>query len=88
MLWKEYRLTRTRTATAADENGQRRVLELLDGCVLIELDGAPAQIVKVPFEQALTLASQLTRGSAPLAKAQSATPFWLRVFFAIFGGGS
>jgi hypothetical protein len=81
MLWKEYRLTRTRTATAADENGQRRVLELLDGRVLIELDGAPAQIVKVPFERALTLASQLTRRSA-------ATPLWLRVFFALFGGGS
>jgi hypothetical protein len=60
MQWKQYRITSTRVATG-DSGGPRRVLELLDGRVVIEYEGAPSKIVDVPFEDAQGLAVQLVR---------------------------
>jgi hypothetical protein len=81
MQWKEYRVTSTRVATG-HAGAPRRVLELLDGRCVIELEGAPSQIVKVPFEEAQELALALLPVRAGLF-ARFAS--WLR---RLFGGAS
>jgi hypothetical protein len=81
MHWKEYRLARTRVATG-EADGARRVLELFDGRVLIERDGAPAQIVTVDFEEAKAQALALAR------VAVVRLPWWKRLYRALFGGAS
>lgn len=83
MHWKEYRLARTRVATG-DADGARRVLELLDGRVLIEREGAPSQIVDVAFEKAQELALATVRGPVRVGLL-ARFGRWLR---GLFGGGS
>jgi hypothetical protein len=83
MQWKEYRVKKSRVATV-NHDGSRRVLELLDGRVLIELDGAPSQIVDAPFEKAKVLALALVPAGERVS--------WLgrlwRALCGLFGGAS
>lgn len=60
MHWKEYRITRTRVATG-EADGARRVIELLDGRVLVEREGAASRIVDARFDRALALAARTPR---------------------------